>query len=95
VLLIRLRDALVHFKPENVAADEIHKLEKQLGGKFAENRLMEGSGNPWWPSHGLGQGCSEWAVRSAKGLADHVLDTVGINPNYRRVEAGGWNGKEP
>ncbi|HEY3117090.1 MAG TPA: hypothetical protein VGK54_10135 [Chloroflexota bacterium] len=73
----------------------MHELEKRLRGKFDDNRLMEGSGNPWWPSHGLGYGCSAWAVRSARALADRVLDNVGINPNYRRIEAGGWNGREP
>jgi hypothetical protein len=94
-LLVRLRNALVHFKPENVAADEEHELEKRLRGKFPDNRLMEGSGNPWWPSHGLGHGCTEWAGRSARALADRVLDEVGINPNYRRIEAAGWNGRGP
>lgn len=94
-LLIRLRNALVHFKPENIAADEAHDLEKALRGRFPDNRLMEGSGNPWWPSHGLAHGCSEWAVRSARELADCVLDEVRINPNYRRIEAAGWNGRLP
>jgi hypothetical protein len=42
VLLLRLRNSLVHFKPENIAADEEHELEKRLRGKFADNRLMEG-----------------------------------------------------
>ena len=56
---------------------------------------MEGSGNPWWPSHGLAHGCSEWAARSARALADHVLAEVGINPNYQRIEAAGWNGRAP
>lgn len=94
-LLIRLRNALVHFKPENIAADEEHELEKRLRRKFPDNRLMEGSGNPWWPSHGLGHGCSEWAVRSARALADQVLAEVGITPNYQRIEAAGWNGRAP
>ena len=94
-LLIRLRNALVHFKPENVAADDEHQLEKRLRGKFQDNRLMEGSGNPWWPSHGLAHGATEWAVRSAKALANHVVDELGINPNYRRIEAAGWNGRAP
>ena len=65
VLVIRLRNALVHFKPENIAADEEHKLERLLRGKFRENRLMEGSQNPWWPSHGLGYGCTERALTSS------------------------------
>jgi hypothetical protein len=94
-LLVRLRNALMHFKPEDIAADEVHELERRLRGKFADNRLMEGAGNPWWPGYGLGYGCSEWAARSARALADRVLDQVGINPNYRRIEAGGWNGREP
>lgn len=94
-LLIRLRNALVHFKPENVAADEEHELERSLRGKFADNRLMVGSGNPWWPSHGLAHGCCVWAADSARALADRVLDDIGISPNYRRVEAAGWNGREP
>lgn len=94
-LVIRLRNALVHFKPVNVAADEEHELEKRLRRKFPDNRLMEGSGNPWWPSHGLAHGCCEWAERSARALADRVLDDVGINANYRRIEAAAWNGREP
>lgn len=94
-LVIRLRNALVHFKPENVAADEEHELERRLRGEFPDNRLMEGSGNPWWPSHGLAHGCSEWAVRSARALADRVLAEVGINPNYQRIEAAGWNRRAP
>jgi hypothetical protein len=95
ILLVRLRNALVHFIPEDVAADETHELEKHLRGKFDANQLMEGSANPWWPSHALGHGCTQWAVRAARGLADNVLNQVGITPNYRRIEQGGWNGIAP
>ena len=94
-LLVRLRNALVHFKPEDIAADEEHELEKGLRGKFADNRLMEGSGNPWWPSHGLGHGCIEWAACSARAVADRALEDVGVSPNYRRIETAGWNGRAP
>jgi hypothetical protein len=94
-LAIRLRNALVHFQAGDVLADEEHELERLLRGKFPDNRLMEGSGNPWWPSHGLAHGCSEWAVHSARALADHVLAEVGINPNYQRIEAAGWNRRAP
>jgi hypothetical protein len=34
-LLIRLRNTLVHLKPEDIAADEEHELEKRLRGEFA------------------------------------------------------------
>jgi hypothetical protein len=48
-LVMQLRNAILHFRPEHVAADEPHKMEERLRGKFVDNRLMEGSGNPWWP----------------------------------------------
>ena len=94
-LLIRLRNVLVHYKPETIAGDEQHALERRLRSKFLDNQLMQGAGNPWWPSHGLGHGCTEWSVRSARALADRVVDDVGIVPNYRRIEASGWNGDVP
>lgn len=94
-LLVRLRNALVHFKPETIAADEAHLLERQLKGKFRDNQLMAGAGNPWWPSHGLGQGCTSWAVHAARQLSDSVLDTIGVTANYTRIEAAGWNGRRP
>ncbi len=28
--------------------------------------------------------------RSVKALADHVSEAIGIEPNYRRLEADGW-----
>lgn len=85
--LISLRNALVHYKPESVAADVDHRFTKSLRGKFSDNALMSGAGNPWWPDHALGAGCAEWAFRSAKALADAVCDAVGVSPNYRRHEA--------
>lgn len=95
LLLVRLRNKLVHFKPEDVFADQEHALEKHLRRKFPGNKLMAGSGNPWWPTHGLGHGCTEWAVGSARRLADDVFARLGMNPNYRRVEAAGWSGCAP
>jgi hypothetical protein len=85
--LIRLRNALVHYRSESVSADVDHRFERTLHGRFPDNRLMSGSGNPWWPDHALGAGCAEWAYVSAKALADGVADATQIAPNYRRVEA--------
>ena len=91
LLTIRLRNTLVHFRPEDRSAeDEAHALEKRLLGKFADNALMAGSGNPWWPYKALGYGAADWAHRSVKALADHVADSVGIVPNHRRMEVAGW-----
>lgn len=95
-LLIRLRNALVHFKPETVGSGKEHSLERSLRPKFTTNRLWEGNDpDPWWPNHALGHACTEWAARSARALADHVLDDLDITANYRRIEAAGWNGREP
>ena len=87
---IDLRNRLIHFRPEDRSAeDEAHAMER-IRGKFADNALMAGSGNPWWPDKALGHGAADWAHRSVKSLADHVSDAVGIVPNYRRLEAAGW-----
>lgn len=82
--LVKLRNRLVHYEPETLFAVKEHAVEKQLGGKFADNTLMVGSGNSWWPSHALGAGCAQWACTSAVALADEVVDRLGVNPNYRR-----------
>jgi hypothetical protein len=51
---------------------------------------MAGSGNPWWPDHALGYGAAVWGYESIKALADKVSEKLGIEPNYRRQEASGW-----
>lgn len=86
-LLIGLRNALVHYKSESVADDVEHRFTKTLRGRFPDNRLMKGSGNPWWPDHALGAGCVQWAFESARALADVVADALQITPNYRRHQA--------
>jgi hypothetical protein len=96
-LVLRLRNAIVHFRPEDRSAeDELNKLQKGLQARgFADNALMGSSGNPWWPDKALGYGAAEWAHRSVQALADHVSDAIGIVPIYRKVEAGGWFGQTP
>jgi hypothetical protein len=91
-LLVQLRNAIAHYQPENVAADAPAKVGQHLTGKFADNALMRGAGNPWWPSHCLGHGCAQWAWRSALAFSDAVVDTVGVVPNYRRHRAENWQG---
>jgi len=85
-LLIRLRNAVAHYKSESVSADVEHAFTKALRGRFDDNHLMDGSGNSWWPSHALGAGCAFWAAESAKDLTDAVTDAIEISPNYGRQE---------
>jgi hypothetical protein len=94
-LVTQLRNAILHFHPEHVAADEPHKMEGRLKGKFPDNRLMAGSANPWWPDHCLGHGCAEWAARTALAFANRICGELGIEPNYQRVADKGWHGKCP
>lgn len=91
---IDLRNRLIHFRPEDRSVDDAHAMER-IRGKFTDNPLMAGSGNAWWPDHALGYGAAVWAHRSVKALADHVSDAIGIEPNYRKVEATGGFGTMP
>jgi len=84
--VVKLRNELVHFKPQSLGGDVEHKLARQLRGKFPENRLMDGSGNPWFPDKCLGHGCAEWAVTSVSNLADEFFATINVEPNYQRIE---------
>jgi hypothetical protein len=93
-LVTPLRNTILHFRPESVAFDEVHRLEELLKGRFPENRLMAGSRNPWWFSHCLGHGCAEWAARSGVAFADRVCGELSIRPHYQRV-AEHWHGKPP
>jgi len=35
------------------------------------------------------------AEQNLRSISDRALDNAGIVPNYRRVEAAGWNGQSP
>lgn len=91
-LLVELRNALVHYEPENIAGDgdndlsniEPHKFEKHLKRKFEINPLT-GAGNPFYPDKCLGHGCAEWAVNSAVAFTDLFFSKIGIKPTYDHV----------
>ncbi len=89
-LVIRLRNAIAHYQPEDLAAEDPHPLKADLRRKFADNALAAGSHNSWWPDYALGYGCADWAHRAVNALADHVCDELAVVPNYRRMEAAGW-----
>jgi hypothetical protein len=91
-LAVQLRNAIAHHRPEDMSPDEPGQMEERLKGKFPDNRLFAGAGNPWWPSHCLGVGCARWVRDSVVALTDHVVDTVGAKPNYRVPGAAGNGG---
>lgn len=84
-LVVKLRNLLVHFKPETTSAAEEQNIVRQLGTKFGENKLMSGSGNPFFPDKCLGAECASWAACSCKTFADQAFRRMEIVPNYQRV----------
>jgi hypothetical protein len=70
-VLIALRNHFVHYKPEDIGITlEPPKLAQRLRGRFADNKLMIGAGNPWFPDHAIGAGCANWAHETARGFVD-------------------------
>lgn len=86
-LVVRLRNALVHFTPQSLAGDDPHPLGDVLKNRFIPNRLMEQSGNPYFPDKCLGAGCADCAFRSTKAYCDAFYAKIGVTPNY---EASGF-----
>jgi len=84
-LVVRIRNELVHYRPQSLKADEPEDLAKKLRSKFALNRLMDGTGNPFLPDKCLGSGCALWAVRATVAFADGFFRILGIQPNYQQV----------
>ncbi len=90
-LAVNLRNALVHYTPETVSADEKSKFEVELksklkGKKYPLNKLMNGSrGNPFFPDHCLGYGCATWVLDSLLAFTEAFFQRIGITPNYQNV----------
>jgi len=74
-LLVELRNALVHFRPESVSLGVEVRLEKKLKRLFPPNPLW---GSLWWPHGCLGSGCALWGFVTADGLVKRVLGDIGI-----------------
>jgi hypothetical protein len=84
-LLIKIRNAIAHYKPDTVYAEEPHRLIQACRGRFAPNGLRPDGSHAGWPNEMLGAGCAEWAHRSAQALADETCARLGITPNYQRA----------
>lgn len=88
-LVIELRNALIHYKPETGWSGDQSKFEAKLArkliGKYSTNKLFEGAGNRFFPDHCLGYGCCMWTIDSVKGFADEVFRRIDISPNYQQV----------
>ncbi len=84
-LTIKLRNTLIHYKPESFSPDKRYKLGDQLKGKFPQNKLMIESGNPYFPDKCLGYGCANWSYNSMEEFTNLFFQELGIEPNYKKV----------
>jgi len=77
--LVKLRDCLVHHKPEwDDEGGKHQNLENRLHGKFTLSPYAA-EGSLWFPHVCLGAGCAEWAVGAARRFSDEVCAGLGIS----------------
>ncbi len=89
--LIRLRNALAHFKPETQWSDEVHWLRARLRYRIPDNPLLPGT-QPWFPHQPLCAGVAEWAWRSCVAFVQEWDAQLGLSDEYleRMAEAAPW-----
>jgi hypothetical protein len=84
-LLVQLRNALVHYKPEwIIGAAPVavrHEFEKKLANKFALNPFT-GAGNPFYPDKCLGHGCAKWSLMSSIAFINEFYVRLGMSAPY-------------
>lgn len=76
--LVRLRNALTHYKPEWDDSLDVHAdLRSRLTGKFDLNPLSTKS-HLWFPHQCLGSSCARWAVDTAEAFIRGFCLRLGI-----------------
>lgn len=75
--LIRLRNAVVHFRPEWFGEKEKHdKLSVRLKGRFEHSKVLPN--DPLFPRAWATASFSQWALRSAVGFLDYFYGEIGL-----------------
>jgi len=91
-VLIRLRNALIHYEPTDEPElifeddkykppDGEHKLAKALRGRFPLNSLAAPN-HPYFPDQILGYGCAAWAVNTSIAFADEFAQRLGSDLSH-------------
>jgi hypothetical protein len=76
--LVRLRNALIHYRPEWDDELETHrKLEEGLSGRFDPNPLSQ-AGSLWFPHQCLGSGCAMWSIKQAEKFMGEFCVRLGV-----------------
>lgn len=84
-LLIKLRNALIHYEPE-WNGKQASKFEKMLENKFSLNPLT-GPGDAFFPKKCLSHGCAKWAVESSVKFADEFFSRMGLPSTFDHVRS--------
>ena len=86
--LIRLRNALVHDKPEWDTELKVHlNLEERLGKRFAHNPFVDPK-KAFIPYRCLGHGCAAWSVTTALEFDHTFRERLGLPPRTISDPAG-------
>jgi len=76
--LIKLRNALVHFKPEWHDEQELHrKIEGRLKGRFEINPAI-GENSVFFPQQCMSYGCTKWAVYTSLAFMKNFSEHSGL-----------------
>jgi hypothetical protein len=85
-VLVRLRNALIHYEPEWIlggSESEENKLSKQLKSRIKSlNPLTPIGRNPFYPDRCMSHGLTEWAVESSIKFADEFSERIGVRGSY-------------
>ncbi len=80
--LIKLRNALVHYKPEWDTDLKNHKvIENRLKSRFNINPFSHDS-SVFFPKKCLGHGCAEWSVKSTIEFIEDFYRRMGFTPKW-------------
>lgn len=80
--LIKLRNGLVHYKPEwDTDLKEHKKIEDWLKPRFNTNPFSHDN-NAFFPERCLGHGCAEWSVKSTIEFIEDFYRRMGFPPKW-------------
>lgn len=91
-VLVRLRNALAHFKPEWYGTDSPdNKLRLKLAERIKQSGLLGANdGSDWITVKALGAPGAEWAVKTAKTFAGDWCERLGI-PKVFETDLANWD----
>ncbi|MGQ0642632.1 MAG: hypothetical protein ACT4P6_17965 [Gemmatimonadaceae bacterium] len=91
--LMKLRDALVHCRPERPESRRrVRALEQRLHARFSENPLASAD-SPWFPDICLSTACAEWTVHTVDAFSDEFCRRMSLPPRgLERKDVDARNG---